>query len=318
MSESSLRFDNPFLLEKDTVLSLARLFASELGTKVIDFGAAEPLIWNSRGESIVDLVRDLAFQGFSVALTTNGAVLRDYVEDLASAGLTKLRVSWPSFHRASFEGITGRLYEPFLEGVIMAVQSGVDLKFNRLLLRGYTDDLPDHLAWMVDHQCVLKIYDLYWTPTNSKYYARYYQGVQEIVEKHVMPQTDSIEEIPHSARPRLRYKIGDRACVEVKGRPVRSHQACHECSFQEQCNEGFLDYLRIEPNGSLTPCYLRSDLSVDLAGSDEVIPAISESWEIVKPELTHSKVCLTVTSQCNQSCRFPRTNLTWCLRGRQR
>lgn len=314
MSDRAFQFTNPLLIEKADVLSLASFFRAQLGKVVIDFGAAEPLVWSSKGESIVDLVNTLRNEGFTVALTTNGAVLTNHIEALASAGLQKLRISWPSFDKQTFQDITGKPYEPFLEGVSKALHSGIDLKFNRLLLNGYTDDLPDHLDWIGSHGGTLKIYDLYWIPANSHAHGRYYQGVQEVIEAHVMPLSSRIEEVPHPARPRWRYYLGDSACVEVKGSPVRIHSVCRECPFRSACNEGFLDYLRVEPNGMLTPCYLRGDLSVDLVHSEGVLSAMCDTWRVGVEALSYSKVCLTVTSLCNQNCRFPGSDVSWCLR----
>jgi len=128
-----------------------------------------------------------------------------------------------------------------------------------------------------------------------------------------------------SARTRVEYMLGNGARVVVKVKPTVSRELdpCRSCRYRNVCVEGYCDYFRVTPEFRAYPCYLRRDLGVDLlpllASSDpagDLRLSLKERFGIGRNgALEDSKLRLVNVPYCNFRCRFPRTNVCWCLFG---
>ena len=77
-----------------------------------------------------------------LALTTNGATLRNVAHDLVDAGLRRVNVSLDSLRRDRFQRLTRRdELDHVLEGIQAATEAGLDpVKVNVVLVGGVNDD----------------------------------------------------------------------------------------------------------------------------------------------------------------------------------
>jgi len=157
----------------ESAAALAEVWMRIGGNRSIDIGAMEPTLWRGGDLDIGDFLNGLhnaagrAGVEPEISLTTNGSLLERYAIPLFLAGVHKIRVSWHSAHPAVFRDISGGGdYNRFFRGIGLVADLGIPLTFNRVLLRGYIDDIPRQIDYIEERGLTLKLYDLYWTPDN--------------------------------------------------------------------------------------------------------------------------------------------------------
>jgi cyclic pyranopterin phosphate synthase len=290
----------------------------------VELGALEPLLWQEGPLRAPDLVRALTDTGVAVSMTTNGSRLQPFAPALKAAGLTRLRISWHTTDSALFQEISGGgRYDVFQAGIKEAAQVGLDISFNRVLLRGATADLPAQLDFIEEHGCGLKLYDLLWTPDLEDRYQGLYLDWRGVVRRYVLPRTLRMERIGSGiTRGRLRFHLSNRSFVEVKlGDSLdRSNRPCQDCTFVATCREQFGDYVRVEPELDAYFCYLRRDLSFNLRSffnSDSGATELRERLSLatgLDPSLVLRDATLRFIAVpfCNFNCFVPGTAVSWC------
>lgn len=127
------------LMQDDELLQLVRLF-TELGFHKFRLTGGEPTV----RANIVEIVRGIAgTPGVrSVAMTTNGVLLKQLAAPLREAGLQRVNVSIDTLDPARFKRITrwGSL-EDVWDGLLTAERVGLTpLKLNAVVVRGYNDE----------------------------------------------------------------------------------------------------------------------------------------------------------------------------------
>lgn len=132
------------------ILAIADMWHDMGGAHEIEIGALEPLLWRDGDYRIHDVVSALTERGFKVSMTTNGQLLDTFAENLNRAGLSLIRTSWHSTNPLMFREISGGYgnYSRFIRGITLALELGIKVAFNRVLLKGYTDDIPEQLAFI--------------------------------------------------------------------------------------------------------------------------------------------------------------------------
>lgn len=115
----------------------------------VEIAALEPLIWKSGDNNIIDVVRIFKEKGFSVSMTSNGAYLKKYAKLLKEAELDLLRVSWHSMDEEIYKKVTGggKLHK-LLDGLAEASLYNLNISINRVLMKGYTDDLSQQIEYI--------------------------------------------------------------------------------------------------------------------------------------------------------------------------
>jgi molybdenum cofactor biosynthesis enzyme MoaA len=210
-----------------------------------------------------------------------------------------------------------------MESVDAALESGVPVTFNRLLFRGYFDDLPSQIEFVEDHSLTLKLYDLLWTPEIADHYSEAYQGCMPVLEDYVIPRSRGSEIISDGwTRSRIRFHLPNGGCVEVKmgWNLDRSNPPCIVCPYSSMCSEQFGDYVRIEPDLHLYFCYLRRDIAIDIqdllginGARDKILKKLTSILgPRVEALLSKASLRLIVEPRCNFKCFFPGTHVSWC------
>ncbi len=139
------------LLQDDELLRLVRLFAG-LGMVKYRLTGGEPTV----RANIVELVSEIAaVPGVrTVAMTTNGLLLKKLAAPLVEAGLQRVNISIDTLNPRKFKTLTrwGEV-EDVLAGINAAEVAGLKVKLNSVVVRGYndTDDVVD-LARLTLHQ----------------------------------------------------------------------------------------------------------------------------------------------------------------------
>jgi molybdenum cofactor biosynthesis enzyme MoaA len=294
------------------------------GTPEVEIGALEPLLWKDRQYRIHDLVSALTERGFKVSMTTNGQLLDIFVDKLSLAGLSLIRTSWHSTDPLMFREISGGYgdYSRFMRGVTLALESGIKVAFNRVLHKGYTNDIPEQLSFIGQYRSRLKFYTLQWTTQSASTYASFYQDWRPIVRASVLPRTLEIVRVRKQlGRGRLQFHLVGGGLVEVKlgDKLDRSTYPCASCSFKNECEEEFGDYVRVDPRLHLYFCYMRRDIGFQVPeyfGRPEALKQkMQETLGTVDIQrlLAITPLRLTVTPFCNFNCRAPGAQQGWCM-----
>ena len=125
------------LLQDDEILRLVRIFAN-LGFEKIRLTGGEPTV----RVNIVDIVAGIASTpGIkTVAMTTNGLLLRKLSQPLADAGLQRINVSIDTLNPEKFKTVTrwGEV-DDVLDGIDAAREAGLGIKLNAVVVKAYND-----------------------------------------------------------------------------------------------------------------------------------------------------------------------------------
>ncbi len=313
-----MNFLNANPLSYAHILAVANVWRDIGGSREIAIGSLEPLLWRDGQYRIYDVVNTLTESGFKVSMTTNGQLLDTFAEKLARAGLSHMRISWHSIDPLAFRDISGGYgdYNRFMRGVAIALESGIKVTFNRILFKGYTNDISEQLSFIERHKSRLKLYTLWWTPQSASSHQSFYQNWHSVVRASVLPRTIRITRMKKRiGRNRLQFHLTKGGLVEVKlgDKLDRSLNPCASCSFKNECKEGFGEYIRVDPRLNLYFCYLRRDLGFRIKDSARLRQGIQDTFGDVKRLLAGSSLVLTVTPFCNFNCTIPGTQKGYCL-----
>jgi cyclic pyranopterin phosphate synthase len=139
------------LMQDDELLRLGRIFA-ELGMVKFRLTGGEPTV----RANVVEIVRELAaLPGIeTVAMTTNGLMLKELADPLAKAGLKRVNISIDTLNPEKFKTLTRwGTVDDVLAGIHAAEAADLGVKLNSVVVRGYNDkvDVVD-LARLTLHQ----------------------------------------------------------------------------------------------------------------------------------------------------------------------
>ncbi|WP_299198687.1 GTP 3',8-cyclase MoaA [Thermocrinis sp.] len=109
-----------------------------LGVKKVRLTGGEPLL-RRHLEKLVALISQ---EVEDIALTTNGFLLKDKLQDLALAGLKRVTVSLPSLRDQTLSKLVGRDVKvgQILEGIHRSLELGLSVKVNVCVVRDINDD----------------------------------------------------------------------------------------------------------------------------------------------------------------------------------
>lgn len=306
------------------ILAVTDVWQEIGGVPKVEIGALEPLLWQDKQYRIHDVVKSLKERSFDVSITTNGQLLNIFAEKLKNAGISLIRTSWHSTDPLIFREISGGygVYSQFIDGVMISLKLGLKINFNRILLKGYTDDIPKQLSLIEEYKSRIKFYSLLWTPNNVQAYNLFYQDWHPVVRKLVIPNTSEIIRIKKQlGRNRLQFHLIGGGLVEIKleDKIDRSMYPCVSCQFKNECSEEFGDYVRVDPHLNLYFCYLRRDLGFRISeyfGRSNILKQkileIFGNLGIINL-LQATPLRLTVTPFCNFNCRAPGVNKSLCM-----
>ena len=228
------------ILSLEDVYAVIRTFA-ELGGKKVRFTGGEPLV----RKGVVGLMEKVGKLGLKkIGLTTNGAYLTQYAEDLSKAGVTAVNVSIDSLDPAQYAYVTkcGILNEA-LDGLRVAVDRFAEVKLNAVLMRGINDDKIEDFADFADGLGIpVRFIELMPFAENDAF-QKYGVSANEVKEKYDLTLVETVGNTDYFALPSGK-KVGFI-------RPL-SHKFCAGCNR-----------LRLTSDGKILPC-LHGDKEIDL------------------------------------------------------
>jgi len=143
------------VLRNEEFIRLIGIF-SGMGINKIRFTGGEPLV----RKGFVDILSETRrlYPHIELAITTNGTLLGDYLDDLYRLKVKKINISLDTFSRERYEKITRRdHFDTVIANIERAIEFGFfDIKINAVLFRETLDELDDFLDYFKDKDIVLR------------------------------------------------------------------------------------------------------------------------------------------------------------------
>jgi len=225
------------ILSFEECLLLART-AVELGIEKIRVTGGEPLV----RKGVIDFLERLANIPAlkMLALTTNGLMLKEKVFQLKDAGVRRLNVSLDSLRPEVFEEISrseAAGLKRILEGIRLAVGSGIPVKINTVMMRGINDgEILDFIRLAEELSLTVRFIEYMPVLQDGDWRTRVVSG-HEILE--AIERRYHLDPLSRTAMcgPARDYRIsGTRATIGVIT-PVFTH-FCNECNRIRVTSEG--------------------------------------------------------------------------------
>jgi len=132
------------LMQADEIESIARKFV-ELGVRKIRLTGGEPLV----RKDAKDILKRLSTLPVKLCITTNGALVDQFIDDFHQTGLKSVNVSLDTLQKEKFLELTKRdLFDKVWENIQLLISHGFHVKVNMVVMKGINDnEILDFIAW---------------------------------------------------------------------------------------------------------------------------------------------------------------------------
>lgn len=260
-------------LTREEILRLVSLVVPR-GINKVRLTGGEPLL----RRDVVDIVRGLKrITGLNdLSLTTNGSLLAALVKPLQAAGLDRVNISLDRLNPKRFTEITGsQLYERVLAGAFAALQAGLRVKLNMVVLRDLCErDICDFVDLALRYPIEVRFLE-FMPLCGEAWDTQSFWPIHE-VRRMVKEKFLLSKELPRGDEVAQTFKL-------LKGQGSVGFIGSVSESFCENCTR-----LRLTVDGNIRPC-LFSDLEFPLGSllknqaTDAEILAVVETAIAQKP-----------------------------------
>jgi cyclic pyranopterin phosphate synthase len=220
--------------------------AKKLDIKRVKFTGGEPLIREDIGEIIKKTI-DMGLE--DVAITTNGSLLNNKIEELSKAGLRRLNISIPSLNPHVYYYITGGNLLDVISGVYNAIRKGMSIKINTVVMKGINDnEIHKFIDFVSSLRCSLQLIELEKLNLDDNFFEEYYIDLS-FIEKILKNLAEEVI---------IREDMNDRKIYIINGVPIEIVRPTNT-NFCKKCSR-----IRITSDGKIKPCLMRSDNLVDI------------------------------------------------------
>ncbi len=238
------------VLSFEEIERLARICIERFGFDGIRLTGGEPMM----RAHLTTLVSKLAALGVDIAMTTNGATLRNSAHDLRVAGLSRINISLDTLDAEKFARMTRRdELANVLAGIDAAVEAGfAPVKINAVIERGVNDDEIIDLA-RFGRDCGVEVRFIEFMPLDAsdEWQRSKVVGQDEIVA--ALGAVWSLEQVPaRGAAPADRWRYLDDGFTAGGGMvgviPTVTKPFCGDC-----------DRVRLTAEGQFRTCLFATD-----------------------------------------------------------
>lgn len=160
MPEEGIKlFSHNEAMSLEEIEKAARISAG-YGIRKIRLTGGEPLLKKGLTGLCHSLKHNVGIE--ELCLTTNGTLLADMIDDLKSAGVSRINISLDSLNDEKYNYMTrtGRLADVWA-GIDRGLALGIKLKLNTVLIGGFNDsEIPDFLKLLKDLPIELRFIEL--------------------------------------------------------------------------------------------------------------------------------------------------------------
>lgn len=150
MPDGIIQCDHDEILTFDEIVMICKE-AVKLGIVKFKITGGEPLV----RKDCADLIKMIyQIEGVEqVTLTTNGVLLKDYLEDLIEAGLRSVNISLDTLNRDKYREITGfDEIDMVMDSISLAVEAGLKVKINAVMHdKNYKEDFENLISIAREH-----------------------------------------------------------------------------------------------------------------------------------------------------------------------
>jgi len=248
------------LMQPNEILALAKVFV-EQGVKKIRLTGGEPLVRKDAAE----IIAALGQLPVELVITTNGSRIHELLPTLLAANIQTINISLDTLNAAKFFKITRRdLFPQVRNNIDLLLQSGIKVKINVVLMKGYNDDeILDFLAWT--NQADLEVRFIEFMPFDgNKWTSNQVFSLEEILKvAETRYEVFPVEGAPHDTAKHFMIPghKGSFAVISTMTAP-----------FCSTCNR-----MRLTADGKLKNCLFsaeETDLLSALRRGEEVLPLI--------------------------------------------
>lgn len=277
--ESIPRLSHADVLTYEEILRIIRAGA-ELGITKVRVTGGEPLV----RKGVINFMAGITgVEGIhDVSLTTNGVLLEKFVDDIRTAGVSRINVSLDSLNREKFHRITGGdSFSQVWRGLEKALTRGFDpIKLNVVALAGVNDDELEAFARLTfDYPFHVRFIE--YMPMGKAPLARERQLFGDEIKRRLL-KVGKMTTVNRGAYdgPSENYQFPGSVGKIGIIRPITRH-FCHSCNR-----------LRLTASGQIRPCLL-SDIQIDIrdavrgSGGDTAIRQILMKAVSSKPDMHH-------------------------------
>lgn len=238
------------------IASVSRLhLISGLPIDVHISGRGEPTLC---GKELVDLVAGLKDLDFveTIKMTSNGLLLWRFAADLAQAGLDAINISLHSMQRERYADITGvDALAEVRQSIDRCVANGIKTKINCTAGPGLLEEMGMYLAFSREKKVPIKIFQILEgkeSQTGSVFSAilAEFERIADSMQEYTSPYSGKILHVKG-------------AVIDMKDSVIN---VCPKtvCAKRSACQEGCRYSIRINSDGYMQPCPVRSDNMVNL------------------------------------------------------
>jgi cyclic pyranopterin phosphate synthase len=268
------------ILRYEEIVEIARAAAS-VGVRSIRITGGEPLVRRDlhrlvAGIASIDGIDD-------IALSTNGLLLAEQIDELQRAGLNRVNISLDTLQPERFASIARRPgLDAVLRGIDAAIAAGLaPVKLNCVVMRGHNDDELEAFAQLTRERAIfVRFIEVMPVHENAELQRESYLPSAEIIER--LQTIGDLAPVPGpSGNGPARYFAYPGAPGAIGTISPLSHDYC------ERCNR-----VRLTADGRLRLC-LFGDHALDLRGplragaGREALAGLFRSAMLIKPERHH-------------------------------
>ena len=235
--------NTPFEWEPhENILSYEEMFeflrlAIDEGVKKIRLTGGEPLLRKDL-DVFVKMLYDYKPE-LDLALTTNGYYLKEYAKRLKDAGLKRVNISLDSLNKEKAKKIAQKdVLDKVIEGIHEAINVGLKVKLNTVVMRGINDDeIVDLLDYAKDLGVVIRFIEFM---ENE----RAYPDIKSVKSDEILDKIAKkykFKELPKDNSASKYYKMDDGYVFGI----IEPHSE----DFCKSCNR-----IRLTAEGYLIPC----------------------------------------------------------------
>lgn len=300
---------NDFMDSEVIVGILQKINHKQQKIKCIDIGGLEPLMYNLNNKNIIDFITSINNIGIKVKITTNASLLSSYYEQMQNLDVEKIRISLHTVNEVLFNNISNSdLYHSVINSILKAKEK-LKIEINTIVFKGYEGYAMEVVDFAIKNNLPLKLYNLYKNHRYASEFDKYYISSAEL--SSLLSSKLSLSEVNkeknHYKRDRTVFKSIDNIFTIKDDIEIdRNNEYCRRCAYINSCSEKFGEYLRVDPDLTFYPCYLRKDIRFNLL-DDSVLESLEEQFGAIN-------LRLIVSRHCNFKCCFPNSNKTWCLK----
>jgi cyclic pyranopterin phosphate synthase len=242
MPQNPVWLDHAEILTFEEIARVASVLAP-MGVEKIRLSGGEPLVRKDLERLVGMLARVRGIK--SVAMTTNGALLKEKVRVLKDNGLTSVTVSLHSLIAKRFERITGKnnIFERVLEGIEEAKKVGLRLKINCVITRGCNEDeIVDFAKLAHDSNVTVRFIEYMPFDGTKLWDSELVVSGREIIEK-ISSSYGLVPLERQSGATATTYMFADGSRGEIGTITSMTSPFCGDC-----------DRIRLKADGKLVPC----------------------------------------------------------------